>query len=424
MQKYPNPVIFVPGIKGSALRDEYPIEPETVWSVMRAVVKSYDRITPHPYNTKYEVQEPARVVKDQVFGLFYSEFIEELRHNLTMNPAEPVPVFPFAYDWRQALETTQQQLRDFVEEVVERTSLLRHYNQDGYNNTTGKVNLVGHSMGGLIIAGHLAKAGLNRLDRVATIASPFRGSLESIAVATIGASSLNSGSSREREAARVTPSLYYLLPSFAAAVTNASTESLFDSGRWQNSILDTLNLFIQRNWLPNDPHLSAGDLLSTMLAQAKAQRAVMEGLQLPDQKKWLCIAGVNAETRVNMTIQDDGAGTIRFSLEDAVNDFKSRTEAKRVRTGDNTVPYLGAQSGFIPKNQIICVTPEDYEFFEIKDKVLNNIGLHANLPNMNLVQRLVTTHLLQKKQGDLGGRPGPDVASADWDPPIQKDWLK
>ena len=65
---YPDPVIFVAGIKGSALRDEYPVDPETVWSVLRAVVKSYDRITLHPYNPRYEAQEPARVVRDQVFG--------------------------------------------------------------------------------------------------------------------------------------------------------------------------------------------------------------------------------------------------------------------------------------------------------------------------------------------------------------------
>jgi pimeloyl-ACP methyl ester carboxylesterase len=425
MPAYPNPVIFVPGIKGSALRDEYPVDPETVWSIMRAIFKSYDRITLHPYNTRYEAQEPARVARDQVFGLFYSEIIEELRHNLTMNPDEPVPVFPFPYDWRQPLEITQQQLGAFVEEVVERTSLLRHYNEAGYNKETGKVNLVGHSMGGLIIAGHLAQAGLSRVDRVATIASPFRGSLEAVAMTTIGTGSLGFGGSREREAARVTPALYHLLPSFSGAVKNAAPDSLFHDDNWQTSIFETMDLFIQRNRLPNDPPLTAKALLAAMLAQANAQRASMEGLKLPDSKRWLCIAGVDAETRVGMSIQDEGAGVIRFILDEAVNGFgnEKTPRKKRIQTGDGTVPYLGSQSRFIPDNQTICVTPKDYEFFEIKDKLLDNIGLHANLPNMNLVQRLVISHLLQKKQGDLGGQPGPDISRAEWDPPIQKDWL-
>jgi len=94
MDNYPNPVIFVPGIMGSALRDEYPVSPETVWSPFKLLVKAYDRVTPHPSDTRYEVQEPARVVADQVFDIIYSEFIEELRHNLSFRADEPVPVFP------------------------------------------------------------------------------------------------------------------------------------------------------------------------------------------------------------------------------------------------------------------------------------------------------------------------------------------
>ena len=32
MPNLPCPTIFLPGIMGSALRDEYPVSPETVWS--------------------------------------------------------------------------------------------------------------------------------------------------------------------------------------------------------------------------------------------------------------------------------------------------------------------------------------------------------------------------------------------------------
>ena len=421
---YPDPVIFVPGIKGSALRDEYPIDPETVWSVLRAVVKSYDRIMLHPYNTRYEAQEPARVVRDQVFGLFYSEFIEELRHNLAMDPTEPVPVFPFAYDWRQPLTVIQSQFEGFVEEVIERTRLLPHYNRSGYNRKSGRVNLVGHSMGGLIIGGYVAKAGLQRVNRVATIATPFRGSLESIAITTTGTSSLNAGGSREREAARVTPSLYHLLPSYAGAVAKEAPNVLFESNRWQSSILSTLKSFVDRYQLPKDPALNADAVLATMLTQARAHRESLEKLTLPDPKQWLCVVGVNVKTRVSMSISKDAEQKVWFDLEEAVDEFeKGKTPARRTRTGDGTVPYSGAQCAFVPANQIICVTPGDYGFFELKDRVLDNIGLHANLPNMNLVQRLVVSHFLQRQQGDLGGCPGPDVPTKDWDPPLPKKWL-
>jgi len=421
---YPDPVIFVAGIKGSALRDEYPVDPETVWSVLRAVVKSYDRITLHPYNTRFEAQEPARVVRDQVFGMFYAEFIEELRHNLAMDPDEPVPVYPFAYDWRQPLAVIQSQFEAFVEEVIERTSLMPHYNRTGYNRKSGRVNLVGHSMGGLIIGGYVAKAGLQRVNRIATIATPFRGSLEAVAITTTGNSSLNAGGSREREAARVTPSLYHLLPSYEGAVAGEASDVLFNSGRWQNSILATLKSFIDRYQLPKEAPLEAETVLASMLVQARAHRESLERLKLPDAKRWLCIAGVNAKTRIGMSISKGADGRTWFDVEEEVDEFeKGKTAKTRTRTGDGTVPYAGAQCAFVPKNQIICVTPGDYGFFEIKDRILDNIGLHANLPNMNLVQRLVVSHFLQKPQGDLGGCPGPDVLAKDWDPPLPKKWL-
>src|SRR5437868_4801308 len=124
MPACPNPVIFFPGIMGSALRDEYPVDPETVWSPFKLLIKSYDRITPHPSDLRYELEEPARVSADQVFSIVYSEFIEELRHNLSPEADEPVPVYPFAYDWRQPLENIETALADFIDEVVDRTKLL------------------------------------------------------------------------------------------------------------------------------------------------------------------------------------------------------------------------------------------------------------------------------------------------------------
>jgi hypothetical protein len=106
----PCPVIFIPGITGSALRDQYPVDPEAVWSPFKLVVKAYERITLHPSDTRYELIEPARATADQVFGLVYSEFIEELRHNLSPQADQPVPVFPFAYDWRASRSRTPKPL--------------------------------------------------------------------------------------------------------------------------------------------------------------------------------------------------------------------------------------------------------------------------------------------------------------------------
>src|SRR5438477_9153764 len=105
MPTMPNPVIVVPGIIANYLRDDYPLPPETVWEVLEGS-KQYERVSLHPDNRRYEAIEPARVGPGQLYEVAYRELIEELRHNLTLRPDQPVPVFPFSYDWRQPLTAT------------------------------------------------------------------------------------------------------------------------------------------------------------------------------------------------------------------------------------------------------------------------------------------------------------------------------
>jgi pimeloyl-ACP methyl ester carboxylesterase len=428
MNPYPYPVIVIPGIMGSELRDEYPVAPETVWSPFKLLIKAYDRITAHPDNTRLELVEPARVVKDQLFEIAYSELVEELRHNLRPQSDEPVPVFPFAYDWRQGLEGIQEALDGFIDEVIDRTRLLRHYHAAGYgsNEFPSKVNLVGHSMGGLIIAGYLKAHGDEKVGRIATIASPFRGSLEAVAKVTTGVGALgpSSGSSREREAARVTPSLYYLLSSFAGDVDSEPglSDDLFLATAWQPGILDTLASFIRMYGLdPSNPPQQAVQLLTNLLNAAQQHRIGIENLVLKDSKQWLCIVGVDATTRVRMHINKDADGKPRFDLSDndAVNQFSDPNRANHIYTGDNTVPYLGARTSFIPVNQVVCVTPGDFSFWEFQDRLLAKTGFHAFLPTMDLVQRLVISHFKERIYGDVWGRPAPDLPEGTaWDPPI------
>ena len=420
MPRLPSPVIFVPGIMGSVLRDQYPVDPETVWSPLKLLVKSYRRITLHPSDVRYELIEPARVNADQVFTLVYGEIIAEMRHNLTPQANLPVPVYPFAYDWRQPLQLIEADIATFVDEVIDRTKLLRHYSKAGYGSKDfpAKVNLVGHSMGGLIIAGYLQAAGFKKVEKVATIAAPFRGSLEAVAKVATGVGMLGESpnSSREREAARVTPSLYYLLPSFEKAVTaeEGLSDDLFLPETWQPGVMQTLASFIRMYGVGEGaPNEQARALLKSMLDAAWKHSTRIEKLSLSDPKIWLSIVGLDEDTRVAMRIVKR-EGKPWFELGEARNDWHERT----IFTGDNTVPYLGAQASFIPTEEVICVSPKDFGFSEIKDKLLETTGFHSILPNMNLVQRLVVSHLKGEQYGEIWGRPAPDIGSKKWDPPI------
>lgn len=312
-----HPTIFVPGWLGTTLEDEYRLPHEAVWSTL---TRDFERATLHPDNLQFESIEPARVVPGQVHELGYKELIEELRHGLSPSEDEPVPVYAFKYDWRQPLVAAEAQLARFVEEVIERTKLLRHYDAAGWGNTTeAKVNLVGHSLGGVLIAGYLEQSrGAHHVHKVATLAAPFQGAFEAVAQITTGTANLGSGtpSSREREAARVTPGLYHMLGSFDGGLIvddGIGPRSLFDIAIWQGSVIDTLERFIRRHGLDRgDPAARARTLFTHMLQTAATHRARIDTLDLAaiglSAAHWLCVVGVNAKTRIRLRVVRRGAG--------------------------------------------------------------------------------------------------------------------
>lgn len=431
----PNPVVVIPGITASDLRDAYAVSPETVWSTL--LTKDYDRILLHPDDLRYELEEPARVEASAVFGTPYDSFIKELRHNLTAHRDKPVPVYPFPYDWRQPLDLIEVQLAAFIDEVIARTSLMRHYHDAGYADDP-KVSLVGHSMGGLIIAGYLQMRGKNaRVDRVATLGTPFKGSLEAPIKVVTGTASLGpdtASDSRERESARLTPALYHLLPSFRGAVVAEAGSGLPDDlylvETWQQGVIDTVAEFIRLHGLKKgnaaDRTGWARTLLTSMLDRAWKHRTRVNTLDLaatsvgsPDG--WLCLVGVDARTRVTLEIQKKG-GKPFFNLvgTDRRNGWASTNEQDREATGDGTVPYLGAEPTFLERTHLVCLRPDDFGYWEMKDKaLLQLVGFHSLLPSLNLAHRLVVSHLRGKPTKGIWARPAPGVSEKDWAPPIR-----
>lgn len=426
----PYPTIVVPGITASYLQDSYTLPPEIVWSVL---TREYERASLHPDNLRYEAREPARLVAGQLFEIAYKELIEELRHNLTLRPEQPVPVYPFGYDWRQELSITEAQLGDFVDEVIERTRLMRHYDSQGYGDDP-KVNLVGHSMGGLIIAGYLKRAGANsRVAKVATLATPFQGSFEAIIKVATGTADLGetAPSSREREAARLTPALYQLIPSFRNGFTSAPglPDSLFDPGVWQPSIIDTIRLYVRQHGLNRqDVNQQAQTLFEGLLAAAAAHRQQIDGLDLAQAGlqagDWLCVVGVGTRTRVQLHVEKRGqAPNFSFRTADRQNYWNRVDPAERRRTGDGTVPFEGAVPKFLRLENLVCVTPEDYGYWERQDRLISSqAGFHGILPNMDMLHRLIVAHFTGRpdRHGNIWGRMPPGVTRETWEPPIAR----
>jgi pimeloyl-ACP methyl ester carboxylesterase len=417
-----HPTIVVPGITASYLTDEYPLPPDVVWSVL---TRGHERISLHPDDLRYEAVEPSRVVAGQVFEVAYRELIEELRHNLRPREDLPVPVFAFPYDWRQPLVTSCARLGAFIDEVIARTRLLRHYDSAGYGNDP-KVNLIGHSMGGLVIAGYLARAaGKARVHKVATLATPFQGSFEAVARLATGTADLGTGTaaSREREAARLTPALYQLLPGFAEGIHPAGA-SLFDPASWQPSVLATIEEYIRlRGLVPRGRRARARELFTALLEAAAEERRLTNGLDLAasglDADRWLCIVGVDARTRVALTIERPGSTPeFVFRSGDRQNQWSTgRTPEERRRTGDGTVPFVGAVPSFLRPENLVCVSPADYGYWELQDRALSAVsGFHGILPNMDMLHRMLVAHLSDRppRHDNAWGRLAPGVDAPAW----------
>ncbi len=424
-----NPVIVIPGITANYLRDDYTVPPETVWSVL---TKDYERASLHPDNVRYEAIEPARVQPDQLFEVVYKELIDELRHNLSPTQDQPVPVFPFAYDWRQPLKDTELQLKAFVDEVIARTRLLKHYDADAAWKAAPRVNLVGHSMGGLVIAGYLEHyKGAAQVGKVATLAAPFRGSFEAVIKIITGTANLGGSvpSSREREAARLTPAIYHLFPSFAGVLLPAPPglpPTFFDPAIWQPSVLETLREYVRLHGLPSAQTdiERARTLFSDLLRDARDHRTRVENFTLPQANlvpaDWLCVVGVDSETRVQMHVElNAGVPNFVLSSDDRANQWAPPDPVASRRTGDGTVPFEGAVPAFLSEDNLVCVVPDDFGSWEITNRaILKLSGFHGILPAMDMLHRLIVLHFtgLTDTHGNVWGRAAPGVTN--WQPAV------
>ena len=403
------PVIVVPGITATTLEDLYQVPSRTIWSPV--LDHDFDGFALHPDNDLLEAEQPGLVCSLGLFSLVYRDIIEELRAELGS------PVFPFAYDWRMPLERTCRKLGRFVQEVGMRCALMPQY-----RGKAPLVDLVGHSMGGLVVAGYLADRGDSaRVRRVVSLGAPFLGSIDAVLKLVAGKGSITgqAGRDRERVASRSVPAIYHLLPRYAGAVVsrnNAPTD-LFRVATWQGSLLKSLAKYIQ----DTNARIGAEKLLARYLKRAKKFLQTADnpdlGHSLPDGVDgWLCIAGVGSGTQQEILNTTGPQGAPRFRILPDADDWQHGGE----RTGDGVVPFKGACPGFLPRERMVCVSPDDFSRWEIRDMLLSAaVEFHAFLPSVNLVQRLAIKFLKPSYGGEVWGRCPPGVTPEGWQPPLE-----
>ena len=196
----PNPVIIVPGIMGSTLVDASGTE---VWmNLLKMSLPGSDSYLDDLQLSSSSTLTPLAVIQSVNVPLFKRDIFSGLISNLASGGyIESQDQFAFPYDWRQDIAYESGKLANEISEVKKNTG-------------AAKVDIVAHSMGGLVVKDYLKKFGGNDIARLLDLATPHTGapsSLNTIAFGNTDISILN-----QREAEKITqnmPSVYELLPS-------------------------------------------------------------------------------------------------------------------------------------------------------------------------------------------------------------------
>ena len=212
------PVIIVPGVMGSYLYSY--IDPGVeVWpAVGRTVIDPWDTHLnqlimdnegkPLP-NTM--IVPPQDIIRTVLGKDFFAGLIEELKQN---GYEEGKDLFVFPYDWRLDLNWSAlgipysgfDSLKDKIEKVKQETG-------------AQKVNIIAHSMGGLVVKNYLKRYGSGSVDKFIDMGTPHLGAPQAMKILMYGDDlefnylGIGLSSERIKTISQNFPSVYQLLPS-------------------------------------------------------------------------------------------------------------------------------------------------------------------------------------------------------------------
>lgn len=408
----PTPIVVIHGDPASNLFDLYLTTPDQAYTLSSGFLGKpttpahYDRLPFHPddptttLNTTGKTVTPSRIAAINAFYVPYENLVESLKKNVGSQD-RPAPVFPIAYDWRFDSSTSALVLDSFITEVLRIVSRLPDYK----DFPPDEVDIVAHSFGGLVTARYLRGCQQQkpvrptRVRKVVTIATPFRGAVDAFHTMIKDLD--------QREAARTLPSVYGLLPYFENASVDVTKgvdpppaiDLITDPTIWGGSSVERSLV----NYCLRMGSSKAGSVrLQELRSSADRQRTDLMALDvataLGSADNWLPIVGIGNKTNVQVQVvsmQPGAAPDAEFAfVEDNTGD----------RTGDNTVPFLGAIPPFnletgapgslTPRRRLVCMTQDDVSAKERLDwlglgQLLGLASLHSFMPRMDAVQQIV-----------------------------------
>ncbi|MCK1626563.1 alpha/beta fold hydrolase [Bradyrhizobium sp. 160] len=198
------PVIVVPGILGSKLCER--ASGKVVWGTKWSLSNFSDLALPFNYDpTNLKHLSCGLIEGIDLLGPWQIHQYDDLLKTLAgLGYQNGKTLFVFDYDWRLSNRQSARQLDEFIQKYV----------------PSGKVDIIAHSMGGLIAKVWLAEFGGNsRISWLVTLGTPFLGSASTFKTLDDGwgfwANLAAHGLGTVRETAMTFPSLYEMLPAYA-----------------------------------------------------------------------------------------------------------------------------------------------------------------------------------------------------------------
>jgi pimeloyl-ACP methyl ester carboxylesterase len=309
------PLVFIPGLLGSRLcrpNPANPAEPTVVWGTQSAISLFASLRLVHKGGASADDIKPCGLIREVTYlGLFTQEaYAPIIRHLEQLGYREGRDLFIFDYDWRHSVFDNARALSDFLKQKIP--------------DQSRRVDILAHSMGGLVARTYAVKyGGSARIARLISAGTPFLGSvkvLESIESGWGVVNYLLGGLTTFRQNMLSFPSIFELTARYRVCcdgvVPGAPPFQPFDTQAWR-----------ALRWEGIESHAMPD--LAAVASRVRELAAIVE-TQLPAEIEDVRIIGVDQRT------------PHQFGLE-----LGSSAAVLRVRTtwdGDGTVPRESAIS--------------------------------------------------------------------------------
>lgn len=308
------PLVFVPGILGSVLSGPDGVVWGDRWSLTR-----YEQleIADGPADPSDDLKPTGLINSVQILGPWkikqYNTLLETLRE---LGYVDNVDLFVFPYDWRQSNFTTAEKLAEFVD------------SQPGL--VGAEFDLLAHSMGGLISRIYLKEHDADRrVRRLVTMATPYQGSLNSVATLTEGWGFIENwmagGIGTIQRVSLSFPSLYELLPSYQYCCIYGAPS---DQDRLPFNIVDPAGWGLL-SWVPSD--YTSAETQARVGAVLDKVRELKELVAepVPPYVQFFAIAGDRIATKAQMYVSKSKNAVVQWDK----------------HSGDGTVIVWSASNG-------------------------------------------------------------------------------